>query len=208
MILLHFDDLLESVVSTAVGHTRFLLGLAGPPGAGKSTLAEKLVQRLPPNSAKLVPMDGFHYDNAVLHELGLRSRKGAPETFDFGGFLSTLTRIRASEPDVAVPIFDRESDLARAGASVIPQDTKFIVIEGNYLLLNESPWTSLASCFDLTIFLDVPKHELERRLMQRWLDLGDSREKATHWVSSNDIPNIDRVLAKLRSPDITFSAAN
>jgi pantothenate kinase len=208
MLLHSFDDLLKAITSAAAGRERFILAIAGPPGAGKSTLARNLVRTLTSDSARLVPMDGFHYDNAVLDELGLRSRKGAPETFDFGGFFSVLTRIRSPESVVAVPIFDREADLARAGASLIYPGIHFIVVEGNYLLLDESPWTNVAPCFDLTIYLEVSRSELQRRLLQRWLDLGDSPEKAAHWVASNDMPNVDRVLTRRRTPDIMFSAAS
>lgn len=208
MVLHTFETLLKVVTEAAAAHTRFVVGIAGPPGAGKSTLAQKLVQAFPSDLARLVPMDGFHYDNSVLDDLRLRSRKGAPETFDFSGFLSILTRIRDREPNVAVPIFDREVDLARAGASLIPSQAKIIVVEGNYLLLDESPWTKLGPCFDLTLYLDVPRPQLEQRLLQRWLDLGDPPEKAAHWVASNDMPNVDRVLTRRRNADITFSAAS
>ena len=150
-------------------------------------------------------MDGFHYDNAVLNELGLRARKGAPETFDYQGFLTTLQRIRSREFEVAIPVFDRRADLARAGASIIHVAVKYVVVEGNYLLLDEPPWTGLAPCFDLTIFLDVPREELERRLLQRWLELGDSEEKARRWVAGNDMPNVDRVLSRRRRPGLALA---
>lgn len=181
-----------------------MVGVAGPPGAGKSTLSERLVEQMRRKRVKLLPMDGFHYDNAVLNELGLRSCKGAPETFDFGGFLTVLQRVRNREPKVAVPIFDRTQDLARAGASLIDLDINVVIVEGNYLLLEEPPWTQLQGIFDLSIFLEVPREELERRLLQRWADLGDSQEKARHWVTTNDMPNVDRVLSRRLSADIVF----
>jgi pantothenate kinase len=201
--LLDILALANEITLRAEGRDRFLIGIAGPPGAGKSTLAESLVRTLPDSAA--VPMDGFHYDNAVLNELGLRAHKGAPETFDYAGFAVTLRRIRLREPNIAIPVFDRQMDLAKAGAALIGQAIKYVVVEGNYLLLEEDPWSELADLFDLTIFLDPPRAELERRLLRRWTDLGDSDEKAWYWVATNDMPNVDRVLARRGSAHLTLS---
>ena len=195
--------LANEIARRAEEHDRFLVGIAGPPGSGKSTLAEALIRALP-NSAG-VPMDGFHYDNALLDQLGSRGRKGAPETFDYAGFARTLERVRLRESNVAIPLFDRQMDLARACAALITYEVKYVVVEGNYLLLDEAPWSALGGLFDLTVFLDVPRVELERRLLKRWADLGDSEEKARHWVATNDMPNVDRVLARRRGADLTVS---
>lgn len=188
----------------AAGSKRFIVAIAGPPGAGKSTVSERLAALLPENSAVVVPMDGFHYDNAVLEQLGLRHRKGAPETFDVFGFEALLKRIRAGEPDIAIPVFDRSVELSRAAAALIGRDRKFILVEGNYLLLDEAPWNGLAPLFDFTIFLDVPREELEQRLLQRWRDHGRSEKDGRDWVASNDMPNVDRVLARRREPDLVL----
>jgi pantothenate kinase len=188
----------------AAGSKRFIVAIAGPPGAGKSTVSERLAALLPENSAMVVPMDGFHYDNAVLEQLGLRHRKGAPETFDVFGFEALLKRIRAGEPDIAIPVFDRSVELSRAAAALIGRDRKFILVEGNYLLLDEAPWNGLAPLFDFTIFLDVPREELEQRLLQRWRDHGRSEKDGRDWVASNDMPNVDRVLARRREPDLVL----
>lgn len=149
-------------------------------------------------------MDGFHYDNTILERRGLRNRKGAPETFDIAGFAHLLARIRAQEPEVAIPIFDRSMELARAGAEIIKAETKFIIVEGNYLLLDEEPWSRLAPLFDLTVYLEVPRAELQRRLLQRWRDLG--RADGPAWVASNDMPNVDRVLTQSRAADLIIRA--
>lgn len=196
--------LAATIFRRAAGARRFIVAIAGPPGAGKSTIAEELRTLLPEHSAIVVPMDGFHYDNAILERRGLRSRKGAPETFDFAGFEHLLKRIRAGEPDIAIPVFDRTMELARAGAEIIATGSKFVLVEGNYLLLDEEPWSNLAPLFDLAVFLDVPRPELERRLLQRWDDHGRSEEDARAWVSSNDMPNVDRVLQRRRKADITI----
>ena len=181
---------------------RFIVAIAGPPGAGKSTVAEELLGLLPEGSAAVVPMDGFHYDDAILTAKGLRQRKGAPETFDVDGYEALLKRLRAADADVAIPVFDRSIELSRAAAAIVPHDVKFILTEGNYLLLDEEPWSRLAGLLDYTIFLDVPRDELERRLIQRWLDHGRTPEDGRNWVNSNDLPNVDRVLAHRRPADL------
>ena len=183
---------------------RFIVAIAGPPGAGKSMLSSRLHELLPEGSAAVVPMDGFHFDDAVLEQRGLRQRKGAPETFDFAGFEVLLKRIRAMEPDVAVPLFDRTMELSRAGAAIIGSDAKFILVEGNYLMLDETPWSGLAPLFDFGLFVDVPRFELERRLLQRWHEHGKSDDEARAWIASNDMPNIDRVLGSRRPADLVI----
>ncbi|MDR7221249.1 nucleoside triphosphate hydrolase [Aminobacter aminovorans] len=183
---------------------RFVIGIAGPPGSGKSMLSAALHDVLPEGSAAVVPMDGFHFDDAVLAKRGLSERKGAPETFDFAGFEVLLKRLRAAEPDIAIPVFDRSIELSRAAADIVSADVKFILVEGNYLLLDEEPWQRLHQLFDFTIFVDVPREELERRLVERWREHGRSDADARNWIDSNDMPNIDRVLAARREADLVI----
>lgn len=181
---------------------RILVAVAGPPGSGKSTLAAALAEVLPEGSAEVVPMDGFHYDDAVLEQRGLRARKGAPETFDFAGFEALLKRIRAGEPDVAIPVFDRSIELSRAAAAIVGAGVRFVLVEGNYLLLDEAPWSRLAPLFDVSVFVDVPRAVLEQRLRRRWHEHGRSEAEALAWIASNDRPNIERVLARRRPADL------
>lgn len=198
------EEIAARILEGAHGLRRIIIALAGPPGAGKSTLSERLLAVLPVGEAALVPMDGFHFDNAVLDVMGLRNRKGAPETFDCDGLAAMLRRIRSGRQPVAVPVFDREADLARAGAAIIPADTRIVLVEGNYLLLDRSPWSELMPLFDLTIFIDVPMAELERRLLARWRDLGRSEEEASAWVDGNDLPNARLVIESSRAADILW----
>ncbi|WP_157014423.1 nucleoside triphosphate hydrolase [Mesorhizobium xinjiangense] len=197
--------LVATIYKKASGRQRFIVAIAGPPGAGKSALADTMLPLLPEGSAALVPMDGFHFDNAVLEARGLRPRKGAPETFDFAGFAALLRRIREAGEDVAVPQFDREADLARAGASIVPRAARFVLVEGNYLLFKEEPWTDLAPLFDFSIFLDVPRKELEDRLVQRWLDHGHSPEEARERARSNDMANAERILGARGPADVDLA---
>lgn len=182
---------------------RLLVAVSGPPATGKSTFSEMLLEALTrtdgqATTACVVPMDGFHLDNSQLDRLGLRSRKGAPSTFDFDGFHSLLERIRATRRPVYYPVFDRVRDLAVAGAGVVLPETEIVVVEGNYLMLDEDPWAALAPLFDLEIFLDTPPPLLEKRLIQRWLDHGHDSEAARNRAQSNDIPNAERVLGSIR----------
>ena len=195
-----------AIFKRAAKAERFIVAIAGPPGSGKSTLVERLNEVLQDASA-VVSMDGFHFDDMVLDSRGLRSRKGAPETFDYAGFAAMLKRIRAGEPEIAIPVFYRSMELSRAGASIIGSGAKFILVEGNYLLLDEEPWSALADLFDFSIFVDVPRGELERRLLERWREHGKSDDDARAWIASNDLPNIERVLARRRKADLVVDHA-
>ena len=182
---------------------RLRIGIAGPPGAGKSTLAAALVERLNRErpEAALVPMDGFHLDNAVLRARGLERRKGAPETFDADGFVNMVRRL-GSEQQVVVPIFDRERDIAVAGAQVIGPDVRIAVVEGNYLLLREAPWYGLHGLWDLSVFVAPDGDELQDRLIRRWTDLGQDYAEARRRVRLNDLPNARLVLTRQARADI------
>jgi pantothenate kinase len=194
------SHLAEVIRRKAAGQGRFLIALAGPPGAGKSTLAAELVGALGAG-AKSVPMDGFHYDDAVLIARGARDRKGAPDTFDAQGFFHLLRRLRV-EDEVAIPLFDRDLEISRAGADIVTKDDRLLVVEGNYLLLNEAPWPQAAPLFDLTVWIDVPEAELDRRLVARWAHYGKTPEQARAWIDGNDMPNIRRVTQNSRAADL------
>ena len=193
-------ELAAVIRQKATGQGRFLTALAGPPGAGKSTLAAALVDALG-QGAKAVPMDGFHYDDRVLISRGARDRKGAPDTFDAQGFFHLLRRLR-SEGEVAIPLFDRDLEISRAGADIVTPEDRLLVVEGNYLLLNEAPWPQAAPLFDLTVWIDVPEAELDRRLLARWAHYGKTPAEARAWIDGNDMPNIRRVTRNSRAADV------
>ena len=184
------------------GGRRTLIGLAGPPAAGKSTLADALAARVGAE-AIVLPMDGFHLDNAILDERGLRARKGAPATFDVAGFASVLSRVRADRGEVIVPTFDRRLDLARAGARAIESKHRLVVVEGNYLLLNAAPWSAIAKLFDATIFLRVPEPVVEERILARWRRYGLDDRAARLRALENDVPNASLVLRNSQRADLT-----
>lgn len=185
---------------------RVVLGLAGPPGAGKSTLANALAERLGP-SAAVLPMDGFHLDNALLDARGLRPRKGAPATFDVAGFAATLARVRADRGTVIVPTFDRHLDLARAGAREITPAHRTVIVEGNYLLADEPPWPTIARTYDVSVFLAVPETVVEARILARWRRHGLDERAARTRALENDVPNARLVLRSSRSADLTLDEA-
>ena len=179
---------------------RQVMAIAGAPGAGKSTLVERLADALTDQPVAILPMDGFHYDDAVLHAMGRRPWKGAPDTFDVGGLRSVLMRLRdPAEGAVAVPVFDRDLEISRGSARIIPPQTRLILAEGNYLLLDRDPWRSLRSCFDTTVMIAVPEAELRRRLRQRWVGYGLTEAEIDFKLAQNDVPN-GRVVLESSGP--------
>lgn len=201
------ETLASDLRERAHGQDRFIIAIAGPPGAGKSTFSDALfaaLDRREPGSAVVVPMDGYHFDNIVLGERGLLARKGAPETFNVSGLACDLGRIRAGGGEVAVPVFDRALDLARGNARFVRPAHRLVLVEGNYLLLDAPPWNALAPLFDLTLMLRVPEAELRRRLVERWLTHGLDASAALTRAEENDIANAHLVLAGSRPADIAW----
>ena len=174
---------------------RRLVAVAGPPASGKSTVAQRLHAELNRRdvAAGLVAMDGFHLDNPILDARGLRARKGAPETFDLGGFAALLQRLQGGG-EVIAPTFDRARDVSVGSSAIVPEEVDWVVVEGNYLLLDEPGWRDLSRFWDFSVSLRPAMAVLETRLIQRWLDHGFDAKGAREKTEANDLPNARRVV--------------
>ena len=181
--------------------SRIILGLVGPPGAGKSTVGLALRDAFR-DISQIVPMDGFHLANVELSRLGRAGRKGAPDTFDSAGYVDLLKRLRAQSPDEVIyaPEFRREIEEPIAGAIPIFAETQLLITEGNYLLLEEGHWKKVPAFLDEVWYVDVDDALRIERLAARHQQFGRSRDEAIAWVNTTDEPNA-RLIAtgKLRA---------
>ncbi|MET8076787.1 nucleoside/nucleotide kinase family protein [Streptomyces sp. NPDC005303] len=199
---LTFDDLVTRARSLAEPEGRAVLGIAGSPGAGKTTLAERLVRTLNgPGEPWVahVPMDGFHLADVELDRLGLRDRKGAPETFDAAGYAALLRRLREERDDVVyAPGFERVLEQPIAGAIPVMPTARLIVTEGNYLLV----WPGVRPQLDEVWFCELDEDERMRRLVARHERFGKSHEEAVAWVRRSDQRNAELVAATRDRADL------
>ena len=184
-------NLIDAIAAVPLRAGRRIIAIVGTPASGKSTLAETLSADIP-NSC-IVPTDGFHRDNDDLSRHGLMSRKGAPETFDVAGFL-TIVRSLTKQGEVVFPTFDWGNDCVFVQGGKVLATDETILVERNYLLLDEAPWRDLAKFWDFSVFLDVPLEVLEARLVQRWLENGYDQDGAVARAQGNDIPNAKRTV--------------
>jgi len=182
------DDLVRRARALTVPGERHILGIVGPPGAGKSSLAEAVTRALG-TDAVLVPMDGFHLANEDLVRIGLRDRKGAPATFDADGYVDLLRRLRAArEPVTLAPVFDRHVDAAVPDALAVPREVPLVVTEGNYLLLADEPWAAIRHLLDEAWYLRSDEARVER-LIRRHVEHGKAPDHARDWVHRSDEAN-------------------
>jgi len=203
--ILAMTDLVSSILNAPKQGLRRVIAIAGPPGSGKSTLAKDLVPLITQAGgiAQVVPMDGFHLDNRILIERNLIQFKGAPSTFDVRGFIELISRL-SNEPEIIFPKFDRDKDLAVAGAGFVSETCDLVLVEGNYLLLDAPLWRDLWKYWDFSVFLDVEKSILRERLMQRWLNQRLSLDQAKKRLKDNDFVNLETVVRDSSVADLTF----
>ena len=197
MLQINLDEL-ASVLINQAANQRTIVAIAGPPGAGKTTITQKLsklINKQHLGMCSILPMDGYHFDDIYLEQMAWRTRKGAPHTFDVSGLAHMLSRLKANnEKQIAVPIFDRSIEIARAGARMIPQSVNIVLTEGNYLLLKQAPWDKLAVYFDTTVMLKASRITIDKRLQNRWIKHGLSSTEISSKLNENDMPNVETVI--------------
>jgi pantothenate kinase len=178
---------------------RILIGIVGKPGAGKSTLSAYLLKELQSPEITVVPMDGYHFSNAVLQKLGRAERKGAPDTFDAAGFAALLKRIRyENSADIYYPIFDRAIEESIAAQGVVTTETKVVIVEGNYLLHDIGDWKEVAGLLDEIWFVDVDDEIRLQRLIARHIAYGKTPVQAEAWSRGSDEVNA-KIIEQTRS---------
>jgi pantothenate kinase len=205
---LRFADLVERAVALAAGPGRAILGITGSPGAGKSTLAEALLAELPRDAVAHVPMDGFHLADVALRALGRLDDKGAPDTFDAGGYVALLRRLRADAEDVVyAPMFERDLEQPLAGAIAVPRAARLVITEGNYLLLASGRWAEVRAEVDEVWFCD-PRPEVRlAQLTARHMEFGKEPARAAAWVAAVDEPNARLVESTRQRADLIVPPA-
>ena len=201
MTTVDLPGLVERLRSLLSGGERCLVGLVGPPGAGKSALAVELVDAI--GHGVVVPMDGFHRRHAELVARGIVDRKGAPDTFDAAGFVALLVRLRApASGDSAYP---RGQVLAPDYSIAVPGDESLVVVEGNYLLLDVPPWDGVRQLLDLVVYLDADPERRRRGLVDRHVAGGRSAEEAREFVDRSDEANARLVETTRQRADLTLA---
>nr|WP_231635129.1 nucleoside/nucleotide kinase family protein [Luteipulveratus halotolerans] len=200
-------ELVRRLLTSVPEPGRFVLGIAGAPGAGKSTCAARLVDQATAAgvSAVVVPMDGFHLAQSVLEARGLADVKGAPETFDAYGYLAVLQRVRAADHTVWAPSFDRTLEEPVAGSIAVEPGVRLVVTEGNYLLDAADPWVRTADLLDETWFVQVPDELRRTRLIARHKRFGRSHAEAVEHALGSDERNARRIAATRERADLVIT---
>ena len=196
--------LCEQAVGLIARPGRVVLGIAGGPGVGKSTLAQQLVAAIGERAA-YVPMDGFHMKHAKLEALGTAVDKGMPHTFEGAAFADFLAALKTAEGPMNGPGYSRKIEDVVADAFTVPANAKLLVTEGNYLLLATAPWWRVRPLLDLAVFIEVPREMVQRRLMKRHAEEGlFTAERNRAHIERVDLPNYDLVLRSRPRADIAI----
>ena len=199
--------LLERARRLVASGRRRILGIVGPPGGGKSTVARLVVAQLG-DAAALVPMDGFHLAQAELVRLGRRDRMGAPDTFDADGYVALLRRLRdATDSVVYAPEFRREIGEPIAGAIAIPRSVPLVVTEGNYLLLEHGGWDGVRALLDESWYVEVDEETRIERLVKRHVAFGKAPGEAREWTMGSDQRNAEVVARTAHRADLVVRLA-
>lgn len=192
-----YDQLLDIIADNVENSdiNRYFIALSGPPASGKSTISERFISDFNAKGyqSSVLQMDGFHYDDQILKDKNLLLKKGSPETFDVMGLINFVSRLQ-KEDEVVIPIFDRSLELSRSSAVIISKNSKVILVEGNYILLNSYPWKELHKFFNSTIMINCDEKILEKRLIERWENFNLPKEEIDKKVYENDLPNGINVL--------------
>jgi len=180
-----------------------IVAIIGPPGSGKSTLASE-ISRMLSRPHQIVPMDGFHYPQEILRQLGRRERMGAPDTFDATGLATLLTRVVARDETVLFPDFDRTIEEPVPDAIEVTPEHELVILEGNYLLLDQHDWPQVGAFVEVAIYIDIPDEIRMERLIDRHIRFGKDPEHARAWVESVDVPNARTIEATAHRADIHY----
>lgn len=201
------DEALSRIKDLALKHSgRFIIGIVGKPGAGKSTLTSHLIENLPKDSVSLVPMDGYHLSNLQLKNLGLSDRKGAFNTFDSNGYVSLLKRINTeTDQDIYYPVFHREIEESYAADGVVLANTKIVLTEGNYLLFDKAGWEKVAAELTEIWYININDDVRIDRLVKRHEFYGKDKESALNWATGTDEINAKIVESTAARADVIIN---
>jgi pantothenate kinase len=201
------DEALSRIKDLALKHSgRFIIGIVGKPGAGKSTLTSHLIENLPKDSVSLVPMDGYHLSNLQLKNLGLSDRKGAFNTFDSNGYVSLLKRINTeTDQDIYYPVFHREIEESYAADGVVLANTKIVLTEGNYLLFDKAGWEKVATELTEIWYININDDVRIERLVKRHEFYGKDKESALNWATGSDEINAKIVESTASKADVIIN---